>query len=82
MAGMKQWLIGVGDALSQFGNVALLNGHPNESICGRAWRTQSGWYKVIDLLLWFDKDHCKTAYGNDYKYAKEYVKQYESRLPK
>lgn len=63
-------LIRFGDALSQLMNVILLNGHPNESLSGRAWRTQSKWRHVIDAILWFDKDHCKTAYFNDLKYAK------------
>jgi hypothetical protein len=62
-------LIRMGDALSQLLNVMLFNGHPNESISGRAYRTASGWYKVIDLLLWFDRDHCQTAYLNDVRYA-------------
>lgn len=75
-------LIRIGDALSQLLNVLLLDGHPNESLSGRAWHTQSVWRVVIDALLWFDRDHCKVAYDNDYKYAKEYVKQYESHLPK
>lgn len=65
------YLIKIGDALSQFLNVVLLNGHPNESLSGRAWRTKSIWYKVIDSLLWFDKDHCKCAYENDLNYARK-----------
>lgn len=68
---MTSRLIRVGDALSQFFNVLLLNGHPNESLSGRAWRTQSVWYRVIDLILWFDKDHCRTAAENDIIYARE-----------
>ena len=64
-------LIRIGDALSQLCNVIFLNGHPNESMSGRAWRTQSKWYKVIDTILWFDKDHCKMAYENDLKYAEQ-----------
>lgn len=68
---MSNRLIRIGDAMSQFFNVLLLGGHPNESLSGRAWRTQSVWYKVIDSLLWFDKDHCRTAYENDVAYAKE-----------
>ena len=64
-------LIRTGDALSQLCNVIFLNGHPNESMSGRAWRTKSKWYKVIDTLLWFDKNHCKVAYENDLEYAKQ-----------
>lgn len=67
------WFIRVGDATSQWVNVFLLNGHPNESLSGRAWRTQSVWYKVIDLLLWFDPDHCRTSHMNDVLYAKQLV---------
>ena len=69
------WLIRVGDAFSQLLNTALLNGHPNESISGRAWRTQSRWYKVIDAVLWFDPDHCMSSYLNDLQYAAELLKQ-------
>lgn len=32
-------LIRIGEALSQLYNVIFLNGHPNESMPGRAWRT-------------------------------------------
>lgn len=69
-------LIRAGDALSQWANVVFLDGHPNESLSGRAWRTQSSWYKFINLLLWFDKDHCKVAYENDIKYARELLRNY------
>jgi hypothetical protein len=68
-----QRLIRIGDALSQLCNVVFLNGHPNESMSGRAWRTKSKWHKVIDTLLWFDKDHCRTAFLNDVKYAADLI---------
>lgn len=72
---MQNYLIKMGDALSQLLNVLLLNGHPNESLSGCAWRTKSVWYKVIDTILWFDKDHCKTAYLNDLEYARNLIMQ-------
>lgn len=68
-------LIRIGDALSQLLNVILLDGHPNESLSGRAWRTQSRWHKVIDAVLWFDPEHCRTAYINDLHYAYDLIKQ-------
>jgi len=74
MAQLANYFIRVGDALSQFLNVALLNGHPNESISGRAWRTRSVWYKVIDLLFWFDHQHCKNSHLNDVAYARQLIK--------
>ena len=61
--------IRAGDAVSQLLNVLLLDGHPNESLSGRAWRTQSRWYRVIDALFWFDHNHCQTSYKNDLEYA-------------
>lgn len=66
-------LIRLGDATSQWVN-ALIGGNPNESLSGRAWRTQSFWYKVIDAILFFDKDHCKTSHENDVAYAKWLIK--------
>lgn len=72
---MSNRLIRIGDALSQLANVILLNGHPNESLSGRAWRTQSRWRLVIDTLLWFDKDHCKVAYYNDLAYCRALIQQ-------
>lgn len=68
-----KWLIKIGDALSQLLNVVLLNGHPNESLSGRAYRTKSVWYKVIDTILWFDKNHCYMAYLNDVGYARDLI---------
>lgn len=65
-------MIRIGDATSQLVNT-LFGGHPNESISGRAWREQRPWRIWIDRLLWFDKDHCKTSYENDLKYAKQIV---------
>jgi hypothetical protein len=70
MAYMGEYFIRVGDALSQLCNVAFLNGHPNESLSGRAWRTKSIWYKFIDWVFWFDKNHCQSAYDNDLRYAR------------
>lgn len=70
---MFKYFIKVGDAFSQLLNVILLNGHPNESLSGRAWRTNSNWYIVIDTLLWFDKNHCQVAYLNDLNYSKELI---------
>lgn len=75
-------LIRSGDALSQLCNVVFFDGHPNESMSGRSWRTRSMWYKVIDALLFFDKDHCRVSYENDVKYAKELLKQFNENNDK
>jgi hypothetical protein len=71
-----KWIVKIGDATSQLANVVFLNGHPNESLSGRAWRTKSIWYKVIDTVLWFDKDHCKNSHYNDVRYARELISKF------
>jgi len=64
-------LIKIGDSLSQTMNVIFFDGHPNESLSGRAYRTGSKWEIVIDKILFFDPKHCKVAHENDIAYAKE-----------
>lgn len=68
---MQSYLIRVGDALSQLANVVLFDGHPNESMSGRAHRTGSKWEHVINALLFWDKEHCKNSHQNDIDYAKK-----------
>jgi hypothetical protein len=70
---MGTYLMKIGDSFSQLLNVIFLNGSANESLSGRAWRTKSVWYKVIDFVLWFDKDHCQTAHLNDIRYARDLI---------
>ena len=72
---MAHYLIRIGDALSQLLNVLLLNGHPNESLSGRAYRTKSRWYIVIDLIF-FDPRHCLDAFENDLKYAEQLINKW------
>ena len=60
------WLIRLLDSVSQFLNVALLNGDANESVSGRAYRENwSAAVKIIDTLFFFDPDHCRNAYLSD-----------------
>lgn len=72
---MTTRLIRTGDALSQLLNALLLNGHPNESLSGRAWRTQSRWRIVIDSIFWFDPQHCQVSHENDLAYAKQILQE-------
>ena len=64
------------NAWSQLLNVALLGGHPNESISGRCHREP--WprtKRVVNTMFYWQKDHCKSAYTNDIKWAKAYLEQ-------
>jgi len=75
------YLIRVGDGISQFLNVAVLFGtNPNESISGRAYRMQNVWVWskvriVIDwLFLPFENDHCKKAHDADISRAAQLMR--------
>lgn len=70
-------LIKLGDSFSQMVNAVLLDGSPNESLSGRAYRTKSRWEKWINRLLWFDKDHCRVSYENDVSYAAKLLAQHK-----
>ena len=77
----RPYLQRLGDATSQWVNVALANGMPDESLSGRAWRNtelrrQAGrrvalrWIVVgtlAELLFWpLDRGHhCRLAFEQD-----------------
>lgn len=61
------------DAISQLANVVLLNGDANESISGRSFRQSWKSEKVINFIIFWEKDHCKLAYYADLSRAKALV---------
>lgn len=67
----RLWIKRLGDATSQWFNVALWNGDPNECISGRSWREGRKIRIWIDRLfrLFGDKDHCRRAYQKDNEWA-------------
>lgn len=63
---MWQYIKNILIALDQLLN-AIFQGEPDETLSSRAWRLEQErgrkWPRIlIDLLLWFDKDHCHQAY--------------------
>lgn len=67
---MLDWLVRILNAVSQLGNVVFLNGHPNESISGRSYRENWKLRHVIDVILWFDEDHCMNSHLNERVWAR------------
>ena len=53
-------------------------GLPDETLSARAWRLrgQSGAWKRIDALLFFDPDHCRTSYESEMQ-RKQLPKEYQ-----
>lgn len=72
---MTSRLIRLGDAASQFFNVLLFNGDPNYSISGEAYR--KGREQLRQFIDWlfspFENGHCRAAYENDVRKARELV---------
>lgn len=79
------YLIRVGDALSQLVNVAVLLGeNPNESISGRAFRRQRyslPWrivYNTVNFLFFNQFNHCRHAYLQDLHRARATIQRHET----
>ena len=56
--------------LDQGVNVILFLGYPDETLSARAYRhyldgSKPYLKKIIDTLLFFDKDHCKGSYESE-----------------
>lgn len=71
-------LIRIGDALSQLANVVLFNGDPNYSVSGESYRKKRLRLRAfIDWLMSpFEDDHCRKAYENDVRKARELLEQH------
>lgn len=52
-------------ALDQLVNAMLFGGWADETLSSRAHREYPRLAKVIDWLLWFDPEHCKTSYMSE-----------------
>jgi hypothetical protein len=70
----RKYLWRIWSATSQWFNVVVLLGHPNESISGRCYREP--WPRamaLINKMFFWQVNHCKSAYNNDLKWAKAYI---------
>ena len=78
---MKEYLIHVGDALSQLLNVMVfLSDNPNESLSGRCYRQKDHWWfgrlrRTIDAVahLMGDVGHCANAHRYDIRRAQDLI---------
>lgn len=70
---------------SQLLNVLLLNGSPDETISGRAYRRgvlmgSDRWARVqrgIDRVFFFQREHCRASHSRDVAFARGIMALYE-----
>jgi hypothetical protein len=85
LARAANYLVRLGDAVSQLANVIIGGTNPNESISGRAWRlrTRKGWKQaraVIDFIFSpFEKNHCHMSYVADLHRARKLIAESAAR---
>lgn len=60
-------------ALSQVIN-AIIGGHNNETLSGRAWRKQNKfWIKFFNAIFFWQKNHCLTSHLEDVIWAYDFI---------
>jgi hypothetical protein len=76
------WMIRLGDALSQFFNVLIFNGDPNHSVSGDAYRFNRVWLvRILDTIFYpFERDHCRKAYLHDVQKAARLLREQRGRV--
>ena len=68
---MTNYLINIATAISQLLNALLFAGDPNETISGRVFRENRNWaVVVIDLLFFFQVNHCLESHVADRIFAR------------
>jgi len=68
------YFINIAASISQFFNVLVFNGHPDESISARCWREDREIYKVINKIFFWEDNHCRNAHMMDINRA-EWLQQ-------
>ena len=76
---MKRRILNLLIAIDQLIYVLLTlgNGDPDETLSAAAWRLEQKGHPagkifrpIIDAVLWFDPEHCKTSYESEINKAK------------
>lgn len=73
---MVNWLLRVSAWLSQTVNLFLLFGHHDQTVSARCYcnREKIGWrffYKLINLIFFWQSDHCRASHEEDVAFAKQ-----------
>jgi hypothetical protein len=70
---MLNYLAHILNSFSQLGN-SIIGGHSNESLSGRAFRQHWKIMNLINKMFWWQNNHCRSAYMNDVRWAKDLIK--------
>jgi uncharacterized protein YaeQ len=70
--------------MSQTINLWILLGHHDQTVSARCYcnRHRKGWrvaYKLINLLFWWQEDHCKASYLADVEFSNEIIRGCSNR---
>lgn len=69
---MRNYWARVGTIISQALNVILFNGHPDESLSARAYRSKNQTLiRFIDTVFFWEPNHCFNAFVTDVDRAQE-----------
>lgn len=84
---MIRYLISVGDAASQLLNALVFcSMNANESLSGRCHSKRHTYFYgtlriFVNVLFWFQEDHCRFAYERDLERARELLRRhYEGEI--
>jgi hypothetical protein len=85
---MRGRLARLGTTTSQFANVLLFDGHPDESVSARAYRQgvlggHPGWNrarKVLDKVFFWEPDHCAKSHKEDLYFAFSIMRTQKKRF--
>lgn len=78
---MIEYVIRIGNSLSQFANVVFWLGYSDESISGRAYREDRTWLvRFINAVFFWQENHCEQSYYNDLSYAGMILARHREKL--
>jgi hypothetical protein len=76
---MMIYFINIATALSQLLNAVVFAGDPNETVSGRVYREDRKWaVKIIDLLFFFQPDHCLESHVADRMFSRKILGEYDN----
>jgi hypothetical protein len=82
---MKDYLLNIGEIISQALNAILLAGNPNMTVSARCYlnREKPGWrtaYFTVNKIFFWQEDHCRSSWVSDIVFARQAL--FELEVPR